>query len=39
MREGGGASASCTSDTVAAWQKEHRDPYRGIACGNVRAWR
>ena len=39
MRDGQWSVGLVYADTVAAWQKEHRDPYRGIACGNVRAWR
>jgi hypothetical protein len=26
-------------DTVDAWRQEHRDPFRDLACGNVRPWR
>jgi hypothetical protein len=25
-------------DTVAEWSKEHDDPRRDIACGNIRPW-
>ena len=39
MREGRWSVGLVYVDSVTAWRKEHRDPYRGIACGNVRAWR
>jgi hypothetical protein len=26
-------------DTVEAWRREHRDPFRDLACGNVQPWR
>jgi hypothetical protein len=39
MRDGRWSVGLVYVDTESAWRKEHRDPYRGIACGNVRAWR
>lgn len=37
-RDGAWGYALVYLDTVAAWRTEHSDPFRSLACGNVRPW-
>ena len=38
-REAGWVAPLTYLDTVDAWRQEHSDPFRDLACGNVRPWR
>jgi hypothetical protein len=38
-REGEWVASVVYVDSVAAWRKDHADPFAELACGNVRAWR
>jgi hypothetical protein len=38
-RAGAWVTALMYLDTVDEWRREHGDPFRETACGNVRAWR